>query len=183
MRILAGIVRPDDGKIEIAGESVTLHDRRDGTRHGIGMIQQHFALIDELTAARITSGRPDASAITNMKEAYGELRDAADRLGLRVDPGALVADLTMGERPRLEIAIAVSTGARVLIMDEPTGALGIEDAGLVMDISRRLADEGAGIVFITHKLKEVMEVSDRVSVLRRGKLVLTAETAATSAKD
>ena len=184
MRILAGIVRPDDGMIEIAGESVTLHDRRDGTRHGIGMIQQHFALIDELTAAEnYLLGRPDASAITNMKEAYGELRDAADRLGLRVDPGALVADLTMGERQRLETAIAVSTGARVLIMDEPTAALGIEDAGLVMNISRRLADEGAGIVFITHKLKEVMEVSDRVSVLRRGKLVLTAETAATSAKE
>ena len=74
MRILAGIVRPDDGKIEIAGESVTLHDRRDGTRHGIGMIQQHFALIDELTAAEnYLLGRPDASAITNMKEAYAEL--------------------------------------------------------------------------------------------------------------
>jgi len=184
MKLLAGMVAPDAGTIEIAGEEVQLRDRRDGTRHGIGMIQQHFALIDELTAAENQLlGHPARTALADVKRASAELRETGERLGLVVDPGARVSELTMGERQRLEIVIALSAGAKVLIMDEPTAALGTADAALVAEVARGLAAQGTAVVYITHKLREVMDVSDRVSVMRRGRLVASAATRDTSADE
>lgn len=177
MRILAGILRADEGTIEIAGEPARLRGRRDATRLGVGMVQQHFGLVEELTGAEnLLLGHASGHLLVHPGAADRRLREIAAELGLEVDPRRRVGDLTVGERQRLEILIALSADPRILIMDEPTASLATAEITVLAGVLRRLAEEGTAIVYITHKLREVVEIADRVTVMRRGRVVETLPT-------
>ena len=178
MNVLAGIVAPDAGTIEILGQTVSPRDRRDAARLGIGIVQQHFGLVEELTGAENQMlGHPHLGRRVDRQAADEALRRVGAELGYEVDPKRYVRNLTVGERQRLEILCAMTCDPKVLILDEPTAALGATDIAGLGDVLRRLATQGRAIVYITHKLPEVLTVSDRVTVMRRGKIVASRETA------
>ena len=172
MHMLAGITQPDDGRIVIGAADVRLHSRRDGARLGIGIVQQHYGLVEELDGIEnYLLGHPHAGAWLNQKGAGTELRRVADEFGLDVDVERPVSDLTIGERQRLEILIALTTGADILILDEPTAALGSADVEVLGRVLGHLTRQGKCVVYITHKLGEVFEFADRVTAMRRGEVV------------
>ena len=172
MHMLAGITQPDDGTIGIGGADARLHNRRDGARLGIGIVQQHYGLVEELDGIEnYLLGHPHAGIWLNHKDALAELRRIADEFGLDVDVDRPVGDLTIGERQRLEILIALTTGADILILDEPTAALGSADVEVLGHVLGHLTRQGKCVVYITHKLDEVFEFADRVTVMRRGEVV------------
>ena len=172
MRVLAGILRPDAGGIEIDGETVRLHGRMDGARRGIGFVQQHFGLIEEITGVEnYLLGHPRVGTWLHVDRARRELQRTAAELELDVDIYSPISELTVGERQRLEILIALATGADVLILDEPTAALGSAEVTVLERVLRRLTGQGRSVVYITHKLPEVMAFADRVTVMRRGRVV------------
>jgi ABC-type uncharacterized transport system ATPase subunit len=180
MKVLAGIVAPDEGTVELHGEVVRLRDRREAAGHGVGMVQQHFGLVEELDGAEnMQLGHPHGGRLTDTRRAGERLRELGASLGLEVDPRRRVGDLTVGERQHLEILIALSADPTILIMDEPTAALGGSQIDALGVVLRRLADAGTAIVYITHKLREVMAISDRVTVMRRGQIVESTSTADT----
>jgi len=172
VRILSGILKPDAGHLEINGKDVILTGRKDGAAHGIGIVQQQDGLIGELTGVEnYLIDHPKASLWLDRSQANSELLQAAKTLGLTVKPEALVHELTVGERQRLEILIALVIGADVIILDEPTAALLTNEVRVLIPLIRRLVQQGRCVVYITHKLDEVMEIADRVTVLRRGEVV------------
>lgn len=174
MLVLAGILRPDDGTIEINGQSADLRGRRDGALRGIGIVQQHYGLVEELTGTEnFLLGHPHAPIWLNRRRAQEVLSTTAERFGLSVKVDKPVAELTIGERQRLEILIALATGAEIMIFDEPTAALPSADVEQLMLLVQQLAAEGKAVVYITHKLREVMTLADVVTVMRRGEAVLT----------
>jgi simple sugar transport system ATP-binding protein len=144
------------------------------------MVQQHFGLVEELSGAQnMLLGHPHGRAITDTRKAGEKLREVGASLDLEVDPERRVGDLTVGERQHLEILIALSAAPTVLIMDEPTAALGGAEIDNLGRVLRRLADDGTAVVYITHKLREVMSISDRVTVMRRGQVVESCATTET----
>lgn len=177
MRILYGLTRPDSGVIEINGTPRAITSPADAIDAGIGMVTQHFSLVgrmtvtDNLLLSRAGLGRVDRSAGRDL------VADAAGRLGVRVDPAALVEQLSVGEQQRVEILKALSRNCQVLILDEPTAVLVPQDVAALFDSIRLLTAEGMGVLFISHKLGEVTEISDRVSVLRRGRIIDTVPAA------
>ena len=172
MRVLAGILRPDAGSIEIDGETVQLRGRRDGARRGIGFVQQHFGLIEEIDGVEnYLLGHPRLGSWLHVERARRELRQTAAELELDVDVDCPISDLSVGERQRLESLIALATGADVLILDEPTAALGSAEVEVLERVLRLLTGQGKSVVYITHKLPEVMAFADRVTVMRRGRVV------------
>lgn len=172
MRVLAGILRPDAGGIEIDGETAQLRGRMDGARRGIGFVQQHFGLIEEVDGVEnYLLGHPRLGAWLHVERARRELQRTATELELDVDVDSPISDLSVGERQRLEILIALATGADVLILDEPTAALGSAEVEVLEQVLRRLTGQGRSVVYITHKLPEVMAFADRVTVMRRGRIV------------
>ena len=172
MRVLAGILRADAGSMEIDGETVRLHGRMDGARRGIGFVQQHFGLIEEITGVEnYLLGHPRVGMWLHVDRARRELQRTAAELELDVDIDSPISELTVGERQRLEILIALATGADVLILDEPTAALGSAEVTVLERVLRRLTGQGRSVVYITHKLPEVMAFADRVTVMRRGRVV------------
>ncbi len=180
MRILYGLTRPDGGSIEIGGTPVPIGSPADAMAAGIGMVTQHFSLVGRMTVtenlllARAGLGRLDRRAGRAMVTA------AAARLGVRVDPGAMVEKLSVGEQQRVEILKALSRDCRVLILDEPTAVLVPQDVDALFASIRLLTSQGMGVLFISHKLGEVASISDRVSVLRRGRIIDTVPTAGAS---
>ena len=171
VRILSGILSPDSGHIELNGQHVHLHGRKDGASRGIGIVQQHYGLIDELTGVEnYLLGHPRAGTWLDHRRASRELEQTAGAFGIVVDPQRLVSALSVGERQRLEILIALAVGAKILILDEPTAALVTSEVALLIPMLRRLAAQGTGIIYITHKLEEVMQIADDVTVLRRGRV-------------
>ena len=173
VRILSAALRPDDGYLEVGGKKVALAGRKGGAAHGIGIVQQQDGLIKELTGTEnYLIDHPKASFMINRSHAREELIHAAQEFGLTIKPDVLVDQLTLGERQRLEILIALMIGGDVLILDEPTAALLTNEvAELLIPVIRRLVAQGQSVVYITHKLDEVMEIADRVTVLRRGEVV------------
>jgi len=177
MRILYGLTRPDGGVIEIAGAARTIASPGDAIGAGIGMVTQHFSLVgrmtvtDNLLLSRAGAGRLDRRAGRRMVAA------AAERIGVHVDPDAVVEKLSVGEQQRVEILKALSRDCRVLILDEPTAVLVPQDVAALFASIRLLTAQGIGVLFISHKLGEVSEISDRVSVLRRGRIIDTVPTA------
>jgi simple sugar transport system ATP-binding protein len=172
MRILAGATAPDAGTIRLSGEPVALSGRLDGRRRGIGMVQQHYGLVAEMSGAEnLMLGHPDLPFVLRRDRAAAELLALGESLGLTVRPDRRVEELSMGERQRLEILIALSGGADVLILDEPTAALGSADAEILDGVLRELAAQGRALVYISHKLKEVVSLADRITVMRRGEVV------------
>jgi len=179
MHMLAGIVVPDAGELVVGGETVRLNGRMDGARLGIGLVQQHYGLVEELTGIEnYLLGHPHAGAWLNQNAGLRELRNVANELGLQVNLNRRVGDLTIGERQRLEILIALTTGADILILDEPTAALGSADVEVLGRVLTHLKQQGKCIVYITHKLDEVFEFADRVTVMRRGEVVAQFQRAA-----
>ena len=172
MSIIAGRYRPDGGEIFINGRAVQFSSPAGALQQGIGMVYQRFMLVKTLTVAeniRLAAGArgksPSLSAIRS------EILELADRYGLSIDPDQPVHELSMGERQRVEILKLLVQSARVLIFDEPTAVLAQPDVEGFFAILQRLKADGCGIVFITHKLEEVLAVADRIAILRRGRII------------
>jgi simple sugar transport system ATP-binding protein len=180
MRVLYGIYPHEAGTIAVRSETVKIHSPRDAIALGIGMVHQHFVLVDPFTVAEnVILGR-EGAAILDADEANRKVRELADAYGFQIDPSATVEDLSVGEEQRVEILKALYRGVDILILDEPTAVLTpTETSALFMNL-RALRDSGKTIVFISHKLDEVLEIADRITVLRRGKVVGETTPAATT---
>ena len=176
MNCLYGLYRPDEGEIWIRGEKVDLGSPRSAIDHGVGMVHQHFMLIPVMTVAEniVLAMEPThAGALLDLGEANERVREISERFGLAVDPRARIEDISVGQQQRVEILKALYRGADILVLDEPTAVLTPQEAHELSEIMKSLTDQGKSIIFISHKLNEVLEVADRISVLRRGKLIET----------
>jgi simple sugar transport system ATP-binding protein len=182
MRILAGLDRPDAGTVAIDGEPVLLHSRRDGVRAGIGFIQQEFSLVETLTCAEnLLLGHPEHGFLLDRRGASAAIRELGGRFGVELDPDRRVAALSMGERQQLEILIALSWGGRVVILDEPTSSTGESGLAFLRGAFGTLREAGIGVVYISHKLPEVLSLADEITVMRRGEAVWRGPAAAAEA--
>jgi len=173
MRIAYGLTRPDAGQILVDGQPQAIRSPRDAIRAAIGMVTQHFALVRPMTVAENLALGRSAGLRLDLDEARRRGTDASERFGIRVDPAARVDALSVGQQQRVEILKALSRDCRILILDEPTAVLVPEEVDALFASLRSLVADGLSVVFISHKLAEVRAISDRVSVLRRGKLVGT----------
>jgi simple sugar transport system ATP-binding protein len=172
MKMLAGLERPDDGEVIVDGQPAAFHSRRDAIRAGIGFIQQEFSLVDTLTCAdNLLLGHPEHGFVLDRRGAVRTLRELGSRFGITLDPERLVGTLSMGERQQLEILVALSWGGRVVILDEPTSATGETGLRFLRTALVLLRERRIGVVYISHKLPEVIELADRITVLRRGRMV------------
>ncbi len=180
MNMLYGLYHPDEGEIWIKGEKVELKDPRDAIERGVGMVHQHFQLVPVMTVAEnvmLGSEITRSGGILAIKEAEKRVRELSEQYGLEVDPSAVVEDLPVGTQQRVEIIKALYRNADILILDEPTAVLTPQEADDLFRIMRDLTARGVSIIFITHKLKEVLATADFIGVLRRGRLVGTADPA------
>lgn len=183
MNILYGLYAADEGEILIDGDPVDLASPADAIAAGIGMVHQHFMLVPVLTVAEnlVLGVEPTGPAGTiRLDEARQSVRDISERYGFALDPDVVIEDLPVGVQQRVEIAKVLLREAKVVVFDEPTAVLTPGEIEAFFDIIRGLREAGKAIVFITHKLKEILEVADRIAVLRRGKVVGTADPAAAS---
>ncbi|WP_432946232.1 ABC transporter ATP-binding protein [Kribbella sp. CA-253562] len=181
MNMLYGLLQPDSGEIVIDGEKVAITSPSDAIGHGIGMVHQHFMLVPVFTVAEnIMLGRENthAGGVLDRKKAHALVTELSDRYGFEVDPEALVEDIPVGVQQRVEIIKALTNDAKVLILDEPTAVLTPAEIDELIGVMRQLKDNGTSIVFITHKLKEVKAIADKITVIRRGKVVGSAEPSA-----
>jgi ABC-type uncharacterized transport system ATPase subunit len=176
MNVLYGLYRADEGEIRVRGAPVTFQSPKDAIEHGIGMVHQHFMLIPVMTVAEniVLGTEPRREGLLlDYGEARHRVRELAETFGFHIDPDAKIENITVGQQQRVEILKALYRKADVLILDEPTAVLTPQEANELFTILRSLVREGLSIVFITHKLNEVLEIADRVSVLRRGKRIDT----------
>ena len=185
MNIVYGLYHADEGEILLNGRPVSFSSARDAIRSGIGMVHQHFMLIPVMTVTEniVLAAEPTrAGVLLDSETAAARVRELSDQFGLAVDPRARVHDITVGQQQRVEILKALYRGAEILILDEPTSVLTPQEASELFEILESLQAQGKAIVFISHKLKEVLEIADLITVLRRGKKVDTiAQAGATEA--
>ncbi len=184
MNILYGLYKADAGDVLVDGKPMVLHSPKDAIHHGIGMVHQHFMLIPVFTVTEnIMLGaetdhraNPNEAPLVKLdrKEVSQKVRDLSHQYGLEVDPEAIVGDLPVGVQQRVEIVKALYRNANILILDEPTAVLTPQEAEDLFRIMHELTDKGVSIIFITHKLKEVLAVADRITVMRAGRVVGTA---------
>ncbi len=185
MNILCGVLSPTEGRIVFKGEPLKLGSPREAIRHRIGMVHQHFMLVPNLTVAEnyiLGQGSP-LGAIGNMRAVHARIRELSDRYGLDVQPDAVVSTLSVGQQQRVEILKVLFHGIDLLILDEPTAVLTPQETDRLLELLRDLVADGKTVIFISHKLDEVMRVSDRVSVMRDAKVVFTARTADTNPRE
>ncbi|MFO1147139.1 MAG: ABC transporter ATP-binding protein [Alsobacter sp.] len=182
MSILYGFYEADAGEIRVDGRKVAIRAPREAIAAGIGMVHQHFMLVEPLSVLdNVMLGAEGAPLLAaGARRVRAELARLGREYGLVIDPDAVVGELPVGLQQRVEILKALVRGAEVLVLDEPTAVLTPEEADLLFRLLRTLAAEGKTVVLITHKLREIMAVTDRVSVMRRGEMVATLDTAATS---
>jgi general nucleoside transport system ATP-binding protein len=176
MNILYGLYHPDEGEIFIKGKPVRLGTPSAAIDAGVGMVHQHFMLIPVMTVAEniVLDEEPTRNGVLlDMSEAERRVKEISDRYGLAVEPGARIQDITVGQQQRVEILKALYREADILVLDEPTAVLTPQEAQELFEVVRQLTARGKSIVFISHKLNEVLEIADRITVLRRGKLVET----------
>ena len=176
MNVLYGLYRPDEGEIRVGGQPVTFQSPRDAIAKRIGMVHQHFMLIPVMSVAEniVLGSEPSEKGIfLDYAAARARVRELAGSFGFAIDPDALVRDITVGQQQRVEIVKALYRRAEILILDEPTAVLTPQEASELFDILRVLTREGMSVIFITHKLNEVLDIADRVTVLRRGKMIET----------
>ncbi len=176
MNVVYGLVRLDSGEIVFDGRPVTIHGPQDAMRLGIGMVHQHFMLISRLSVVEnIILGREVAgtAGVIDLERASRAVQELSEKYRLEVEPRARIQDLTVGLQQRVEIVKALYRGARLLILDEPTAALTPQETEGLFGIVRSLVQQGNAVIFITHKLGEVMAVADEITVMRRGKVVST----------
>jgi general nucleoside transport system ATP-binding protein len=180
MRILYGMYPADAGRFLIRGEEVKIHSPRDAIARGIGMVHQHFVLVDPFTVAENVVLGDEGGAVLDQDGAERKVKELADAYGFQIDPHATVEDLSVGEEQRVEILKALYRGVDILILDEPTAVLTPAETRDLFGNLRRLRADGKSIVFISHKLDEVLEIADRITVLRRGEVVGETTPAQTS---
>ena len=175
LKAVFGLIKPDSGEIKILGTPIIFGDTAGVISRGVGMVHQHFQLVPVMTVAEniILGDEPRRGIFINQKSAHDEILALSKRYGLEVDPNAVIEDLPVGMQQRVEILKALRKDVKLLILDEPTAVLTPQEIEELLQVIRNLAKSGVGIVLITHKLHEVMEVADRVVVLRGGKLVGT----------
>jgi general nucleoside transport system ATP-binding protein len=185
MKVLYGMYHQDSGDIFINGERVKISSPTDAIKLGIGMIHQHFMLVDTLTVAEnVALGLPSSRGpLTDLDAVSTRILDLADTYGLRIDPSAFVWQLSVGQQQRVEIIKALYRGAALLILDEPTAVLTPQEVDELFVIMRQMVDDGYGLIFISHKLHEVVEISHRVTVLRNGKKIGTRPTSEVTKSD
>ena len=182
MNMLSGIYFPDDGTIEVAGNEVTIKTPKNAFDLGIGMVHQHFKLVDLFTAAEnIVLGLP-GGVLLDRKGQGEKIREISSRYGFALDPDKKIYNMSVSEKQTVEIIKVLYRGAEILILDEPTAVLTPQESEQLFITLRNMRDDGKAIIIITHKLNEVMAVSDRVHVLRRGKSIATVNTSETTPK-
>jgi general nucleoside transport system ATP-binding protein len=185
MSILYGFYEADSGKINVGGAAVTIRSSADAIRVGIGMVHQHFMLVEPLTVVENVMLGAEGGALLRVGEA--KVREELARLSrdyeLDIEADAIVGELSVGLQQRVEILKALYRGAEILILDEPTAVLTPPEADALFGLLQALKDQGKTVILITHKLREIMSVTDRVSVMRRGEMVATVETSLTSAPE
>ena len=175
MNILYGLYTPDEGEIFIRGEKIAIHNPNDAIDHGIGMVHQHFMLVPVFTVTEnvMLGVESVKNGFLDRKSAAERIREISQRFGLKVDPDALVEDLSVGVQQRVEIIKVLYRQADILIFDEPTAVLTPQEVEELFKVIRSLIDQGKSLIFITHKLNEVLEIADRIMVLRDGKVAGT----------
>ena len=182
MNMLSGIYHPDEGKIYIRGQEVNISSPKNAFDLGIGMIHQHFKLVDVFTAAEniIMGTRLDMHI--SKSELNKKILEISNKFYLDIDPAKCVCDMSVSEKQTVEILKVLYKGADILILDEPTAVLTPQETDKLFDILLQMKAQGCAIIIITHKLNEVMKISDRVTILRKGQSVATVETKQTNAK-
>lgn len=181
MNVVYGLLQPDEGTISVNGKEITIHSPLDALDAGIGMVHQHFMLIPVFTVAEnivLGNEKTNRAGLLKLDDARAEIRRISDEFNFDVDPDALVEDLPVGIQQRVEIIRALIYDAQVLILDEPTAVLTPQETDELLRNLKRLRESGRSIVFISHKLREVKEIADKISIIRRGKVVGTASPAA-----
>ncbi|MDO1580635.1 ABC transporter ATP-binding protein [Rhizobium oryzicola] len=185
MSILYGFYQADRGEIRVDGQSVAIKDSQAAIGHGIGMVHQHFMLVENFSVLEnIMLGAEGGQLLAKGRSgARAELKRLEDEYGLEVDPDAIIEDLPVGTQQRVEILKALYRGADILILDEPTGVLTPAEADHLFKVLKVLRDQGKTVILITHKLREIMAITDDVSVMRRGEMVATRKTAETTVEE
>jgi ABC-type uncharacterized transport system ATPase subunit len=177
MRILYGLYQTEEGEIRVNGQTVAIHNPKEAIQNGIGMVTQHFTLVPTLTVAENVALGYTHGFLVNPQALQNEVGAAAEKFGIEVVPSTLVRHLSVGERQRVEILKSLYRNARILILDEPTAVLVPQEVEAFFQTLQRLRADGMSLVFISHHLNEVMEICDRVTVLRDGKLIGTVNKA------
>ena len=176
MNMIYGIYYPDEGHIFVNGKEVKIRSPKDSYELGIGMVHQHFKLVDVLTAAEnIVLGLPGKARL-NMKKITEDIQKLVNKYGFDLDLSKKIYEMSVSEKQTVEIVKMLYRGARILILDEPTAVLTPQEADRLFDILRNMRDDGCSIIIITHKLHEVLSLSDRVAILRKGSYIGTVET-------
>ncbi len=186
MNIIYGLLKPDQGEIRVAGAPVQFSGPQEAIRAGIGMVHQHFKLVASMTVAEniIIRNEPlTPRGLIDMERANRETLELSRRFGLDLDPRAVISTLPVGLRQRVEILKALYRDARILILDEPTAVLTPQETRELFTTMRTLAENGHSIIFITHKLREVLAVADRISVMRQGRMIATLDNRDVTAQD
>ena len=176
MNMIAGIYYPDAGQIFVNGEEVAIRSPKDALKMKIGMIHQHFKLVDLFTAAENVVLGLDEAGKFDMRAVAARVREICDKYGFDIDPNQKVYNMTVSQKQTLEIIKVLYRGADILILDEPTAVLTLVEAGKLFRVLRNMRADGKAVVIITHKLNEVLDISDRVSILRHGEYIGTVET-------
>lgn len=180
MNMLSGIYFPDHGEIYVHGKPVTIRSPKNAFSLGIGMIHQHFRLVDVLTAAENIVLGLDGGLTVNRKEINRKVEELAKRYGFDLDPSKKVYNMAVSEKQTVEILKVLYRGADILILDEPTAVLTPQETEKLFAVLRNMKKDGKSIIIITHKLNEVMAISDRVAILRKGEYIGVVNTAETN---
>lgn len=185
MNVLFGLYQPEEGTIKVNGKEVSISNPNIANELGIGMVHQHFMLVENLSVTEniILGSEPTKMGVINIKDAEKKVAEISKMYGLAVDPSAIIEDISVGMQQRVEILKTLYRGADVLIFDEPTASLTPQEIDELMNIMRNLIKEGKSIVLITHKLQEIMQVSDRVTVIRKGEGIGTVTTSESSPEE
>ena len=182
MNMISGIYFPDEGEIFINGELAVIRSPKDAFKYKIGMIHQHFKLVDVFTAAENVILGIDDGKRFNIKEVNTRVREIAARYGFEIDPEKKIHEMSVSEKQTVEIIKVLYRGADILILDEPTAVLTPQEIQKLFAVLKKMREDGKSIIIITHKLNEVMEISDRVAILRKGEYIGTVETSETNEK-
>lgn len=183
MNMLSGIYQPDSGQILVDGEPVSIHSPQEAKRLGIGMVHQHFKLVEVFSAAdNIWMGR-EKPGFALSRGRYDEIGEMVKKFGFDIDPKKKVRNMAVSEKQTLEIIKVLYYGAKVIILDEPTAVLTVQEIEKLFTVLRRMREDGHSIIIITHKLNEVLDISDRVAILRKGQYITTVDTTQTTEQE
>ena len=183
MNMLSGIYKPDSGSILVDGENVVINSPEDSKRLGIGMVHQHFKLVDVFSAADNIWLGEEKSGLLLKQDRYAQIGEMAKKFGFDIDPKKKVYNMAVSEKQTLEIIKVLYYGAKIIILDEPTAVLTVQETRKLFDVLRKMREDGHAIIIITHKLNEVLEISDRVAILRKGEYITTVDTSATNEQE